>query len=111
MERSCFRMRRSVAGPLHDCRGSESASGRPGAIEHSKKLGYSISAALFRTKRCYMNRQIRSLPAALLPLLLTSPALCQNVNGTFTGVITDATGAVAPNASVTARNTGPPAAL
>jgi len=33
------------------------------------------------------------------------------VNGTFTGVITDATGAVAPNASVTARNTGTSAAF
>src|SRR5258706_2955374 len=41
-----------------------------------------------------------------LALLLTCPAFCQDVNGTFTGVVSDATGAVAPNASVTARNTG-----
>src|SRR5260221_8093283 len=58
-----------------------------------------------------MKRLFRSLPAAFLPLVLTYPALCQNVNGTFTGVITDATGAVAPNASVTARNTGTSAAF
>src|SRR6266581_8081229 len=58
-----------------------------------------------------MTRLIRSLPVALLSLALTCPALCQNVNGTFTGVVTDATGAVAPNASVTARNTGTSAAF
>src|SRR5262249_44184944 len=51
---------------------------------------------------------LRWAPAALLFVL---PLYCQNVNGTFTGVVTDATGAVAPNASIMARNTGTSAAF
>src|SRR6266704_3024205 len=55
---------------------------------------------------------MKKLILAVAPaILFTFPAFCQDVNGTFTGVITDATGAVAPNASVTARNTGTSAAF
>src|SRR6266704_1542662 len=49
---------------------------------------------------------MKKIRLSLAALLLTCPAFCQDVNGTFTGVVTDATGSVAPNASVTARNTG-----
>src|SRR5260370_34219441 len=49
---------------------------------------------------------MKKICLSLAALLFTCPAFCQGVNGTFTGVVTDATGAVAPNASVTARNTG-----
>src|SRR2546427_9423309 len=54
---------------------------------------------------------MKKIRLSLAALLWTCPAFCQNVNGTFTGVVTDATGAVAPNASVTARNTGTSAAF
>src|SRR6266571_5944147 len=49
---------------------------------------------------------MKKICLSLAALLLTCPAFCQDVNGTFTGVVTDATGGVAPNATVTARNTG-----
>src|SRR5262249_34025128 len=77
-------------------------------LKSVKNLGYSISTAFLGDKRgLSMNLIRRLLALAVLPaLLLTGPAFCQNVNGTFTGIVTDATGAVAPNASVTARNTG-----
>src|SRR5260370_30760204 len=54
---------------------------------------------------------MKNLIRLSLALLLTCPAFCQDVNGTFTGVVSDATGAVAPNASVIARNKGTSAAF
>src|SRR5258708_38275208 len=57
-----------------------------------------------------MKNLIRCSLAVLPARLLICPAFCQSVNGTFTGVVTDSTGAIAPNASVTARNTGTAAA-
>jgi outer membrane receptor protein involved in Fe transport len=43
----------------------------------------------------------------LLIVLLAAPfAFSQNIYGSFTGVVTDSSGSVAPNALVTARNTG-----
>src|SRR5436189_5191584 len=53
-----------------------------------------------------MKNLIRRSLAILPALLLTGSPFGQNVNGTFTGIVTDTTGAVAPNASITARNTG-----
>ena len=38
--------------------------------------------------------------------LTATAAFAQNVTGSFTGLVTDSTGAVVPNAAVTARNTG-----
>jgi hypothetical protein len=44
---------------------------------------------------------------SLLLLMLGAPfAFSQNIFGSFTGVVTDPSGGVAPNATVTARNTG-----
>src|SRR6266446_4560219 len=54
---------------------------------------------------------MKKIRLSLAALLLTCPAFCQDVNGTFTGIVSDATGAIAPNASVTARNTGTSAAF
>ncbi len=48
-----------------------------------------------------LNLSTRSLLGALL---LVSSVSAQNVNGTFTGLITDSAGAVVPNATVRARN-------
>ena len=42
----------------------------------------------------------------LIPMLTASFALSQNIFGTFTGVITDPSGAVIPNVAVTITNTG-----
>ena len=47
------------------------------------------------------NMLVRFLSSALFAALA---AFSQNINGTFTGVVTDSTGGVAPNASITARN-------
>ena len=47
------------------------------------------------------NMLVRLLPIALLTAV---SAFSQNINGTFTGVISDATGGVTPNANITARN-------
>ena len=47
------------------------------------------------------NTLVRFLPIALLTAV---SAFSQNINGTFTGVISDATGGVTPNANITARN-------
>ena len=50
---------------------------------------------------------IDMLVRGLLILMLTAPfALSQNIFGTFTGVITDPSGAVIPNVPVTITNTG-----
>src|SRR2546430_8524084 len=44
---------------------------------------------------------------SLLLLMLGAPfAFSQNIFGSFPGVVTDPSGSVAPNATVTARNTG-----
>ena len=50
---------------------------------------------------------IDMLVRGLLILMLTAPfAFSQNIFGTFTGVITDPSGAVIPNVAVTITNTG-----
>jgi len=53
-------------------------------------------------------RMWRCLPVLLAPFVLTisSPLLAQTVTGSIGGTITDPTGAVVPNAQVTAHNTG-----
>jgi outer membrane receptor protein involved in Fe transport len=53
-----------------------------------------------------INRSCFLAPVAILALLFATQGRSQNVNGTFTGVVTDSTGGVVPNATVTARNTG-----
>ena len=52
-----------------------------------------------------MNYIQRLASCALVLLVSTSPLLAQTVTGSITGVITDQTGAVVPNAEVTAENT------
>jgi hypothetical protein len=48
-----------------------------------------------------------ALIRGLLIVLLAAPAaFSQNIYGSFTGVVTDSSGSVVPNALVTARNTG-----
>lgn len=42
----------------------------------------------------------------LIVLLAMTPVFGQNIFGSFTGVVTDSSGGVAPNALITARNTG-----
>lgn len=52
---------------------------------------------------------MNTLRSALVSLVVCSqfwPVEAQNVTGSFTGVVTDPTGAVVPNARVNARNTG-----
>jgi len=52
-----------------------------------------------------MNYIQRLASCALILLVSTSTLLAQTVTGSITGVITDQTGAVVPNAEVTAENT------
>ncbi|HEU0119721.1 MAG TPA: carboxypeptidase regulatory-like domain-containing protein [Bryobacteraceae bacterium] len=48
----------------------------------------------------------RILPLAALMAYASVPALCQAVTGTITGIVTDSSGAVVPNAKASARNMG-----
>jgi hypothetical protein len=49
----------------------------------------------------------RHLPGlAIIPLLFTASMMAQETTGTITGLVTDASGGVLPNADVTALNTG-----
>ena len=48
-----------------------------------------------------------AITRGLLIVLLAAPAaFSQNIYGSFTGVVTDSSGSIAPNALVTARNSG-----
>ncbi len=61
-------------------------------------------AAASRKKGSYMKT---ALSGCLLALTLAWPSLySQSIYGSFTGVVTDSSGSVAPNALVSARNTG-----
>lgn len=53
---------------------------------------------------------LKDLPARLLTILmlaalLTAPAMAQTVSGTVNGLVTDASGAIIPNAAITIKNT------